>query len=67
MIKKASDVIVGDKLINSSNTQILIDTIESISGNFKVYDLNVESNDTYIANNIVTHNAKEEPEEPEGP
>ena len=67
MIKKASDVIVGDKLINSSNTQILIETIESISGNFKVYDLNVESNDTYIANNIVTHNAKEEPEEPEGP
>ena len=57
-ILKAEDIVTGDKFISENGAEILITSITEQSGSFKVYKLDVESNDTFIANGIITHNAK---------
>jgi len=57
-VLEADSVQVGNKLM-SVNGEVEITSIE-IGGPATVYKLDVETNDTYIANGVVTHNLKEE-------
>lgn len=54
-----SELLVGDKLINKEEKEIEISKIDIIEGNFSVWKLDVEPNDTFIANDIITHNKDE--------
>ena len=56
--KPASDVLVGDYFENESGSLVEITTITQESGSFNVYALNVETDDVYYANGILTHNVK---------
>ena len=58
MISKASDILIGDVFIDKNYNEIQITYIQELTGSYKVYKLNVEANDTFIANGIITHNAK---------
>jgi hypothetical protein len=58
MISKASDILVGDVFIDKNYNEIQITSIQELTGSYKVYKLNVETNDTFIANGIITHNSK---------
>jgi hypothetical protein len=60
-VMKANDILVGDSFINQDGYEHLITSIVKNSGSFKVYKLDVESNDVYVANGIITHNRKEDP------
>jgi len=60
---KAADILVGDSFINQNGSEQVINSIVKSSGSFKVYKLDVESNDVYIANGIITHNYKAPTEE----
>jgi len=58
----AKDLKVGDELINASGAVSIIDTIDIIDGEFEVYHiLNVGSDHTYFANNILVHNLSRPP------
>jgi hypothetical protein len=59
-IMKANDILVGDSFVNQNGSEQIINSIVKNSGSFKVYKLDVESNDVYIANGIITHNRKDE-------
>ena len=59
-VMKANDILVGDSFINQDGYEHLITSIVKNSGSFKVYKLDVESNDVYVANGIITHNRKED-------
>lgn len=61
MLELATDIKVGDVLVSETGFEIEIRSIEEMTGTYKVYKLNVESNDTFIANGIITHNAKPTP------
>lgn len=63
-IMKACDILVGDSFVNQNGSEQIINSIVKNSGSFKVYKLDVESNDVYIANGIITHNRKDEFLEP---
>lgn len=52
----AKDLIVGDYLIKKDGTTIEITSIDIIEGENFVYDIDVETQDTYIANGFITHN-----------
>jgi hypothetical protein len=53
----AKDLKIGDELINSSGDVSVIQTIDIIKGEFEVYHLlNVGSDHTYFANEILVHN-----------
>lgn len=67
LFKKAESVIVGDFLVDKQGNSIEITSIdiydyieqtETAPGNPRkiVYDMNVETTDTYIANGLITHN-----------
>ena len=58
MISKARDILVGDVFIDKNYNEIQITSIQELTGSYKVYKLNVETNDTFIANGIITHNSK---------
>ena len=60
MVVKANTIRLGDSLISGTGSIVLITSVQVITGMFKVYELDVETNDTFIANGILTHNAKEE-------
>jgi intein/homing endonuclease len=49
---------IGDYLSDKNGEEILIESIEILTGEFTVFNLDVEENDLYIANGILTHNAK---------
>lgn len=53
-----TDLQVGDSLINESGQEILIESLSEVNGSFVVYKIDVEQNDTFIADGIVTHNGK---------
>lgn len=53
-----TDLQVGDSLINENGQEILIESLSDVNGNFVVYKIDVEQNDTFIADGIVTHNGK---------
>lgn len=64
-ILKASELQLNDILFNNdSKTEIIITNLEVFIGSYNVYKINVEANDTFIANGIVTHNKKDEFLEP---
>lgn len=58
MVVIASSVVVGDVFVTQSGSEVVITLIEELTGTFNVYKLDVETNDTYIASDIITHNAK---------
>jgi intein/homing endonuclease len=47
---------VGDYLSDKDGNEILIESIEILTGEFTVFNLDVEENDLYVANGILTHN-----------
>jgi len=53
-----TDLQVGDSLINENGQEILIESLSEVNGSFVVYKIDVEQNDTFIADGIVTHNGK---------
>lgn len=55
-IKTTPYLMVGDYLSDKNGEEILIELIEILTGEFTVFNLNVEENDLYIANGILTHN-----------
>ena len=59
MVVKANTIRLGDSLISGTGSIVLVTSVQVITGMFKVYELDVETNDTFIANGILTHNAKE--------
>lgn len=61
MVIKASTIIVGDMFINESAQEVVISSIQELTGTFNVYKLDVETSDTYFANGIITHNSKAMP------
>lgn len=61
MVIKASTIIVGDIFINESAQEVVISSIQELTGTFNVYKLDVETSDTYFANGIITHNSKAMP------
>ena len=57
--KRAFEIKVGDILLNNQNEEIPVTTTEMLEdGPYTVYILNVETNDVFYANGILTHNAK---------
>jgi len=58
MVTQAINIKEGDIFIDDSGTEHIINSIEDMSGTFNTYKIDVEENDTYIANNIITHNRK---------
>ena len=56
--KSAGSIQIGDKLINSEGSEVKVDSIEWLSGDFEVYNLGVEKYHSYFANNIWVHNQK---------
>lgn len=63
MFKNAFNVEVGDYFVTENLEEILIEDIVIEFGEFNVYNLDVEENDLYIANGIITHNAIKAPNE----
>ena len=57
-VKTTPYLMVGDYLSDRNGEEILIKSIEILTGEFTVFDLDVEENDLYIANGILTHNIK---------
>jgi hypothetical protein len=64
IISEARSIKVGDIFISNNSTEHIITSIQELNGTFNVYKIDVEENDTYVANNIITHNRKIEEEEP---
>jgi hypothetical protein len=58
LFKKAKEVLIGDFLVNKQGNSIEITSITSTVGDERkiVYDMNVETEDTFIANGLITHN-----------
>jgi hypothetical protein len=59
-ISKTVDLQAGDSLIDENGKEIIINNIVVMTGQFIVYKLDVEENDLYIANGVLTHNLKQE-------
>ena len=59
-VGKTVNLEVGDSLIDESGKEIIINNMVKMTGQFIVYKLDVEENDLYIANGILTHNLKEQ-------
>ena len=57
-VSYAIDVKVGDFLLGENGNEIEVNSIVETKGNYIVYKLDVEENDLYIANGILTHNSK---------
>jgi hypothetical protein len=55
-IKTTPFMMVGDYLSGINGEEILIESIEVFTGEFTVFNLDVEENDLYVANGILTHN-----------
>jgi len=56
VVKTTPYLMVGDYLSDKDGNEILIESIEIQTGEFTVFNLDVEENDLYIANGILTHN-----------
>lgn len=57
-VAQTTDLQIGDSLINENGEEIVINNINTVYGTFTVYKVNVEQDDVFIANGIVTHNGK---------
>lgn len=58
-VVKAQSVLVGDYLIKEDGTEVEIISKILETGYYTVYKLDVEENDLFIANGLITHNAKD--------
>jgi hypothetical protein len=58
-VGKTGDVKIGDYILGYDGTEILVSNIIETRGQFLVYRLDVEDNDLFVANGILTHNFKE--------
>jgi hypothetical protein len=58
-ISYAIDLKIGDFLLGEDGKEIEIASIVETKGNYIVYKLDVEENDLFIANGILTHNLKQ--------
>lgn len=58
-INKTDRLEVGDSLISENGNEIMINSIVAMTGQFIVYNIDVDNNNTYIANEILTHNKEE--------
>lgn len=63
-VVKAENLVVGDYLIKEDGTEVEIVSKRLETGYYTVYKLDVEENDLFIANGLLTHNAKGTPLEP---
>lgn len=61
MLLKADAIATGDVFIDKNGNEIEITSITESTGTFNVYKLDVETNDIFIANGIITHNLKPMP------
>ena len=59
-VDKTVNLEAGDSLIDETGKEIIINNMVKMTGQFIVYKLDVEENDLYIANGILTHNLKEQ-------
>lgn len=59
-VKTAVNIKVGDFLLGQDGKEIEVNSIVETKGNYIVYKLDVEENDLFIANGILTHNLKDE-------
>jgi hypothetical protein len=59
-VGKTVNLEAGDSLIDETGKEIIINNMVKMTGQFIVYKLDVEENDLYIANGILTHNNKEQ-------
>lgn len=57
-ILRGDKIKIGDYLLDQNGKEIEIEMIDIFKGKFKVYKLDVEENDLFIANGILTHNLK---------
>ena len=65
-VGKTLEIKVGDYLLGYDGTEILVSNIIETHGQFLVYRLDVEDNDLFVANGILTHNLKDEQDPIEG-
>lgn len=59
--KEAGSIQGGDKLIDTSGKEVMVESIEWQMGKFSVYNLEIEKSHTYFANGIWVHNQKGAP------
>ena len=59
-VGKTLEIKIGDYLLGYDGTEILVSNIIETRGQFLVYRLDVEDNDLFVANGILTHNLKED-------
>lgn len=59
-VRTAINIKVGDFLLGQDGKEIEVNSIVETKGNYIVYKLDVEENDLFIANGILTHNLKQE-------
>ena len=63
-IIRGDEIKIGDYLLEQNGKEIEVEMIDIFKGKFKVYNLDVEDNDLFIANGILTHNKPVLPEVP---
>ena len=57
-IQPSNNIVVGDIFLDINENEVEITSIEFENRSVSVYQLNVETDDVYYANNILTHNDK---------
>ena len=62
IIKKANEILIGDILMSETGSEIVITSMVEMTGTYTVYKLDIETNDIFVANGIITHNAKIAPQ-----
>jgi len=55
-IKKTPEIVIGDVFKDINNDEITITSIETVEGRPVVYNISVDNQSIYFANNILTHN-----------
>ena len=58
IIKYATELQLGDKFMNAAGEEVEITSIVEEEYNGSVFKLNIETDDVYYANGILTHNIK---------
>ena len=56
ILKRTSEVILGDSLLDINGEKIKIVSIGTIDGKFRVFDITTDGTHLFYANNILTHN-----------
>ena len=57
-IQPSNNIVVGDIFLDINENEVEITSIEFENRSVSVYQLNVETDDVYYANDILTHNDK---------